>query len=207
MRSINSQRGISLLELLIAMALGMVALAGLVSLVGFGLGMNANMVTASTLNEESYSVLQLMRRDIRRAGYSGDTVNMVTDPQANPSPFVDSLQTGAFTGESANSCILFSYDINNNGALDVPDEQFGYRLREGNLEMRQQGLACTDEGWLEMTDGSRSRYSQLEFAVVQDVENDIPVTIVTLSLLAESTTNAAVSRRYSRTFMVENHDG
>lgn len=207
MRRVTRQYGISLLELLIAMALAMVALAGLVSLVGFGVGMNANMVTSSTLNEESYAVMQLMQRDIRRAGYSGDTVDMVTDPVANPSPFVDSIETGAYPDEAPNSCILFSYDANNNGLLDVPGELFGFRLRAGGLEMRQDGLICADDGWAQVTDDTRSVLRALEFDVDQEIENDIPVTVVTLSMLSESVANDTISRRYVRTFMVENHDG
>lgn len=207
MRRITQQQGLSLFELLIGMALASVALTGLASLVGFGIGMNANMVTSSTLNEESYAVLQLMQRDIRRAGYSGDTLNMVTDPEANPSPFVDTITTGAYTDEVANSCILFSYDANDNGTLDAPAEQFGYRLRDNNLEMRQGGQLCTEENWAQITDSGRSIVQALEFDVVQDVENDIPVTVVTLTLIVESAVDDTISRRYTRTFMVENHDG
>ncbi|MEW9798740.1 prepilin cleavage protein [Alteromonas sp. CYL-A6] len=207
MRSIKQQSGLSIFELLIGLALGTVALTGLASLTGFGIGMNANMVRSSTLNEETYSVVQLMHRDLRRAGFSGDTIAMVTDPEANPSPFADSIVTSAYPDEAPNSCILFTYDADGDGDLDNGTEEFGYRLRSGRLEMRQGGLDCTQEDWVAITDTDKSTIRQLTFTLDQDVTAGVPVTYATIAIVSESSANDAISRRYTKTFLVENHDG
>jgi prepilin peptidase dependent protein B len=47
----NRQKGLTLVELLISMALGMVAISGLVSFIGYGLGVNATVINKSQLSE------------------------------------------------------------------------------------------------------------------------------------------------------------
>lgn len=209
MRSINRQTGLTLIEVLLGMALGVAALTAVTSLVGYGIGVNANLISSSRVNEETANVLSLMVRDIRRAGYSGDTVDMLGDPAANPSPFAGSLALGAFPGEAANSCILFSYDANDNGVLDggVNGENFGYRLRENTVEIRQGDASCIDNGWLALTDADVVSIEALTFLIGQTLDNGIPTTAITLNMQAELATNNDVSRQFTTEILVRNYDG
>lgn len=209
MRSIKRQAGLTLIEVLLGMALGVAALTAVTSLVGYGIGVNANLISSSRVNEETSNVLSLMVRDIRRAGYSGDTVDMLSDPAANPSPFADSLTLGAFAGEAANSCILFSYDANNNGVLDggANGENFGYRLRANAIEIRQGDANCEEDGWLALTDADVVTIDVLNFVMGQTIENSIPTTAITLNMQAELVTNEDVSRQFTTEILVRNYDG
>ncbi|WP_414828005.1 prepilin-type N-terminal cleavage/methylation domain-containing protein [Alteromonas sp. H39] len=209
MRTISKQKGLTLIEVLLGMALGVAALTAVTSLVGYGIGVNANLIASSRVNEETSNVLSLMVRDIRRAGYSGDTLDMLSDPAANPSPFADSITISALAGEAANSCILFSYDANNNGVLDggANGENFGYRLRENTVEIRQGVATCEENGWLTLTDPDVVSIDALTFVMGQTIENGIPTTTITLNMQAELVTNDDVSRQFTTEILVRNYDG
>lgn len=209
MRSITKQSGLTLIEVLLGMALGVAALTAVTSLVGYGIGVNANLIASSRVNEETSNVLSLMVRDIRRAGYSGDTVNMLSDPALNPSPFSDSIAIGAFAGEPANSCIVFSYDANNNGVVDggANGENFGFRLRDNSVEIRQGAAGCEDNGWLALTDTDVVTIDVLTFVQGQTIENGIPTTTITLNMQAELVANDDISRQFTTEILVRNYDG
>ncbi len=209
MRKLTSQHGFTLVELMIGMALGVAALTALGSLVGYGVGVNVNLLKSARVNEESSMVLSLLQRDIRRAGYSGDTVAMLTDPTTNPSDFSDSLVISAYTGEAAGSCILFSYDANDNGVLDTTgnSENFGYRLRGQTVEMRQSNLSCTQDGWLPLTDSDIVQIQGLSFTMGQTLSNNIPTTSITINLQAELAANTDISRQFTTEVLVRNYDG
>lgn len=209
MRRIAQQRGISLIEVMIGLALGIGALTSVASLVGYGIGVNANLLSSSRVNEESSNVLSLIVRDIRRIGYSGDTVAMLSDPEANPSPFSNSLLVSSFPGEAANSCILFSYDANNNGTLEsgVNGENFGYRLRDSQIEIRRGDQTCEEDDWLALTDPDTVMIEGLTFIIGQTLQGGIPTTSITVNLQAELTTNENVSRQFTTQVLVRNYAG
>ncbi|NDW22895.1 prepilin-type N-terminal cleavage/methylation domain-containing protein [Alteromonas hispanica] len=205
----REQSGFSLVELLIGMALGITALSALSSLVGTGIGVNANLLSGARVNEEASNIMSLLVRDIKRAGYSGATTSMVQDPSNNPSPFADSIELSAHPGEAINSCILFSYDANNNGIFDAgaDGDNFGYRLKNNTIEIRVNDAECDGAGWLPLTDPSTVVITALSFAVNQTVANEIPTTIVRINLQAEHANDENVSRQYTMQALVRNYDG
>jgi hypothetical protein len=91
--------------------------------------------------------------DIRRAGYTGGVFSFVTDEGLNI---------------VSNSCVLYAYDSNENGALDV-DEKFGFKLVNSRVEMRTScttGSCATDCGtgtWAPLTDSSMIEITGLVF--------------------------------------------
>ena len=178
----KNQQGASLVELLIAMTLGLTSLAAVTSLVGHGIGMNAKLLANSRLNAEISAIGQLLMRDIKRAGYNANTVALVTDPIASPSLFANSLAVSEFPGEAANSCVTFTYDLNSNGVIDTvgTNENFGYRLNSGVVEMRSGGLACNVDGWQSLSDNSTVDITDLTFTLNQSTYNGIVTTQVDL---------------------------
>lgn len=201
------QAGYTLIEIMIAMVLAIGSLTAVSSLVGYGIGVNGNLINSARLNEELGNVYALLVSDLRRAGYSGSTVAMVTDPDANPSPFNASITVGQFAGEVANSCILFSYDSNDNGVVDnvAPDENFGYRLRNGAVEIRRNSATCIDNGWEDLTDTDVVNVTSLTFTLNQAVDNGITTTSITLVLNGELVTNNNFSRQYRSVMVVRNY--
>lgn len=202
------QLGATLVEVMISMAVGLASLSAVASLVGYGIGVNAKLLSNARLSEELSVVNGLMIRDIKRAGFNGNTVAMVTDPVASPSAFNSSVVLSEYPGEIANSCIMFAYDANGNGALDAlgTNENFGFRLRADQVEMRIDGLSCTEDGWAPLTEPEVVTITSLVFNLNQQAENNITSTNVTIALEGELTSNNTYSRQYSFSFLIRNYD-
>lgn len=204
----NYTQGSSLIEMMIAMAIGLGSLLSLASLVGFGIGVNGKLLASSRLAEELNAVGSLMQRELMRTGFNGNTMAMVADPATSPSPFANSITVSEFPGEAANSCILYAYDGNNNGALDVvgTNENYGFRLRDNTLEMRVGGAACDAVGWQDISDLDVVRVTTLVFTLNQTTVNNVTSTMIDINLTGELSDNAAFSRQYNYNLMVRNYD-
>jgi len=98
-----------------------------------------------------YQLEQLLRqttfaigKDIRRAGFCNGTCEG------------KSVIIGNAAGETTSSCILVIYDLNRNGTWDKPgtadSEYFGYRLRQGGIEIQRGAGDCSSGGWEKLLD-------------------------------------------------------
>lgn len=206
--NLSYAKGLSLTELLISMSIGLIALASLASVIGFGVGTNGRLMESATLNEELGATMFLMTREIRRAGFNGNTVALVTDPNANPSLFQNTLLISQFPGEAANSCILFAYDENLNGSLDGGPraEAVGFRLRDEILEMRVNGTSCDAPGWDPLTNKNSVVVSELQFSNTQVIDSGVTANLVGVNLAGSRTDKPTLSRRFSTTIWVRNYD-
>lgn len=208
MLSIRKQSGATLVELMISVAIGMVSVLGVASLVGMGVGVNSNLMNHSRLGEELKNVVNLMARDIRRAGYNGNSVTMVTDPDANPSAFANSISVSEYTGEATNSCLVFAYDADSDGVLDTSgtNENYGYRLRDGAVEMRKSGLGCTEDGWEDLTESAMITVNALTFTVSSTTVSGVVSTSVNVSLTGTYVNNTSLSKQYNTSFLIRSYD-
>jgi prepilin-type N-terminal cleavage/methylation domain-containing protein len=64
----SRQNGLTLIELMISIALGLVVLSSLVFLIGSSMSSNAQQLKTTRLNQELRALMHLMVRDLRRAG-------------------------------------------------------------------------------------------------------------------------------------------
>lgn len=176
----------TLVELMVSMTIGlMITLAATSVYVNSVKGNSANLKQAM-LNQEMRSLIHLMERDIRRAGF-WSAVPKSDDLSANP--FMsgeDDLSVSEKTGESAGSCVTYSYDLDKDMSIGVGPaataapfdaapydqdnmEQFGFRASNNKVQMRT-GLAtpaedifsCDTGAWLNVTD-KNILVSKLEF--------------------------------------------
>jgi len=159
-KTILSQQGFTLVEFMISMALSLAAILVVTSIYITSFQIDSKTIKFSRLNDEVTSIMALLSEDIKRAGY---VANAESQP-LTPSPALfRTVLVDKFTGEVDNSCILFSYDFNDNGAHDPSEEDFGYRLNSGELETRQDGIICTAGGWQTLTDKKFVTISNLIF--------------------------------------------
>jgi prepilin peptidase dependent protein B len=202
------QQGASLVELMIAMLLGLASLSMLASVTGYGIGTNANLLSQSRLTEEMRAALFLIKRDIRRAGINGNALARVQDPVANPSNFANSIILGAYPGEVADSCILFSYDSDLDGQLDVvgTNENYGFRLKDGAIEVRQGGATCEEDGWQDLTDSQVVEITGLTFSLEQTVNNQVTSYQVGIDLVGQLDGRPQFNRRYQENILVRAYD-
>ena len=108
--------GFSLVEMLIALAVGLVVVSGVIGIYVSTLKSNSDNLNMLRLNQELRAAMDMMVRDIRRAGFRGDgtTAPMPINP-GTFNPFASKGTTNNLAVRSvgpglANDCITFTYD-------------------------------------------------------------------------------------------------
>ncbi|MBF0346992.1 MAG: prepilin-type N-terminal cleavage/methylation domain-containing protein [Magnetococcales bacterium] len=182
-RSFADQDGISLVELMVALAAGAIVLSGVVQLFSNQAASQAYSHQVIRLNQELRTLEEMMSRELRRAGFWGTTPD-TSGFSIKDNPFWASgfdLTISNITGGTANSCILFSYDLDQDGSLDTSsgnDERYGFRLATdgsgiGVVQMRRDsaggtfscGTAYGDTDWVDLTDPRNTHYTQVSFSL------------------------------------------
>ena len=147
-----AQRGLSMVELLVGMAIALFIAATGATLLAGNLRENRSLLLEARITQDLRTAADVIARDLRRAGYWAAATDGVWSAQTAPAtnPY------GAFAPSAAASdAVSFRYsrDTTENNAVDT-NEQFGYRLRAGVVEM-QLGAgnwqALTDAGTLTVT--------------------------------------------------------
>ncbi len=134
----TAPRGLSLIELLVGVAIGLLIVAAGISAFGAGVREQQSLALESRLMQDLRSAADVATRALRRPGYwasapAGIWVDAATPVLANP-------YAAVAVGAAASDAITFSYSHNavENNAVDS-NEQFGFQLRRGVLEMQLGG--------------------------------------------------------------------
>ena len=186
MRRRNEQRGVTIVELLIGMVVGILVIGGGITVYVNSVQSSNQALRASKLNQEMSSLLLIMSNDIRRAGYWATLVT--TEAELNPFNAAGATALTVRNDMTANavqpptgqgSCILYSYDAtyvpgNIPGTVDATD-LFGFRLNGTTVQMRQTGTvdgtscvggtcnSCTNGVWQDVTDANLVEVTNLTF--------------------------------------------
>lgn len=165
----GKQRGVTLVELMIASTISLIALAAVVTTYSATARHSRQQLQSAHLRQQVYGIVHLVGRDVRRAGY-WQFDPALHAPAANPFQAGENrLRIAALHGESANSCILLAYDLDRDGLVgtgqcargrcagagdDDNVEQFGFRLRGQTVQARYGGatLACDSGYWQAISD-------------------------------------------------------
>ncbi len=180
-RTPRRQRGLGLVELLIASAIGLFLLAGLTDFLGRSLTSSGRNFQDARLTQDLNVAMELITRDLRRAGYSGTAQGVTTSAGAEANPFMQAVgSTGTSYGGinlSQSDCILYSYDLSaaapGIGVLD-PAENLGFRLRAGAVEAGSNVTTCdlnVTAGWQQVTDPKLSTITTLSFQFLDVADN------------------------------------
>jgi type II secretory pathway component PulJ len=175
----RKQRGITLVELMIAGVIALIALSAVLTVYSASARHSAQLLQHAHLHQQLHALTHLISRDLKRAGYWHFDPGFRA-PSDNPfQNAMNQLRIQAHSGESPDSCILFSYDLDQDGlvgvgACDDTDcadetdddnvEQFGFRLRGARLQSRYggSGLAC-DSGYWQTVNDPATEITQLQF--------------------------------------------
>ncbi len=202
----QAQRGFSLVELMIALTLGLLLVGAVLSVFTGTLRSNADLGRMARLEEQLTGLLDLISRDLRRAGSTAKPY-LALAGAANPFG-LDA--PAAYGGEPANSCLTLRYDLNRDGLLTTAaanDERFGYRLKDGMVQIRAAGLACTADatpGWENAADRGEVEITALSFAISTASAGDMDARAVTVTLAGRLVSDAATARSFTRTVRVRN---
>jgi type IV pilus assembly protein PilW len=209
----KKQQGLTLIELMISLVLGLFLIAAVLSVFINTVRSSTDTIKAARLNHDLDMAMNLMISDIRRAGYSGGAT-FTYNAFANPfSTATTTVQINNSIGTD-NDCILYSYDaddgdsadgvIDPNGALDV-DEYFGFRRKvvanaKGNnvgvIQMRLGNADCVAAGaqWQAITDENTLDVTAIKFSfATMDM-----ATLAACANIADTTCLSATSRCIDR---------
>ena len=148
------ERGFTLAEMLVAMAIGSIILLGAVRLLPRLQQQTLRLQIQVQLFDELQQVMQTLEKFVRRAGYChGQCTGNAIQIQGNNK-----------------SCLLLRWDENSNGKWEESSreesEWYGFRLRGHNLEMQRGVARCDGIGWEKLNDPSMLTIEQ--FTVTQE---------------------------------------
>lgn len=185
----RQQQGLSLVEILVAVALGLLLVSAVAALLVGHITEHRRMLAEVRLMQDLRAAADLVTRDLRRAGYWGGAEQAVADgTQASPLP---NPYAGLWPDAQAGSTTALGYSYSRDETEDnlaSNNERFGFRLnaRTHVLEMRLGGTAIapdTGDSWQPLTDPNAIQITG--FAVTTTQHN--------LSLLAHCPTPACGS--------------
>jgi prepilin-type N-terminal cleavage/methylation domain-containing protein len=134
----RSQGGVTLVELMIALAAGVVVSAAAVAFLMATFRSNADYVQSTRLTQELRNTLDLATRDLQRAGYDDNALTYVGN--SNVSPFAplciaSMAAPTCVTDTTAGSCVLYGYDRTYPNGTTTPSGTAG-TVDVGNGEVR-----------------------------------------------------------------------
>ncbi len=234
-RGFGKLTGFSLVELMISIVVGLIVVAGVISIFSSAIKSHSDNLKMTRLNQELRVVMDMMVRDIRRAGYSGDALsvgvnifNTGTNRIVVGSPGNSNLGASGTSG----GCVLYAYDDNGSGTLQA-SERRGYRLDVvsgvGVIRTRQGGTAPTKDcsfsgvNMESVTDVSTFHISTLTFVInpvcplgghagtVQLVTNTSApqyriIRTVQITLTGELRSDSSITRSLRETVRVQNDE-
>ncbi|KAF0813184.1 hypothetical protein IGB42_02112 [Andreprevotia sp. IGB-42] len=155
------QAGVSLIEIMIALALGLLIIGAAFSYFLSTLTTSKSMLAQSKLQQDIRSTAVLIQRDLRRAGYA--------PPGNSNQAVVSTLWIGKATASATNNnCVIYRY-VNEQGNL----RNSGFILNaDGKLYMKTAGADNTCQvsaNWTEVT--SATNVQVTNFSVVETTGN------------------------------------
>lgn len=149
----SRHRGLSIVELLVGVAIGLFIVAAASTLLAGHLRENRRLLLEARLMQDLRTAADVVARDLRRAGHWGGATAGVWaagDTGVATNPYV-ALAPDAVVSDTVG--FRYSRDAVENNTVDS-NEQFGFRLRNGAVEL-QLGAgnwqALTDAGTLTVT--------------------------------------------------------
>ena len=159
---LQKQNGFSLIELMIAILIGLIVLAATIVIYITTIQSSSNTIRSAQLNQDLGMAMTIMTNDIRRAGYWGGAV-AGSDSRTNP---FSEFQIHDFGGD-ADACILYMYDGLDSDSVVDPQEYYGFRVNGNTIEIKSGGSStvadCTGGTWVDMLDSQDIEVTSLTF--------------------------------------------
>jgi type II secretory pathway component PulJ len=209
---------LTIVELLVALVMGIAIGGSILYIFVSTMSANNETIRATRLEEELSALMNVMARDIRRAGYTPRAIS-VTIGEIDSSELDDWEAINA----SSDGCILFQYDRDLSGGDPSSADFSGFRLQGGGTEVQKRTSAnstadgCGDGSWQAVTSDYAAEVTQLSFNVVTPsvdvpVVNSSTVTVnardVEITLTGQSVSNAGdtIVRTLNETVRVRNDE-
>lgn len=157
----STQRGLSLVELMVGITIGLFIVAGASLLATNQLSDNRRLTLETQIQQDLRAAADIIVRDLRRSGYWASAQLGVARDGSVPieNPYAATVPASA---ASAVAEIGYQYSLdgeNDNNAIDG-NEQMGVRLDDGVLQLR-----LGNGGWQPLTDSGTVRITQFAITV------------------------------------------
>ena len=202
------QRGVGLIELMISLTIGMIVIAGALSMVSSTFGANASQMKMSRLNNELRMAMSSITRDMRRTGHNNWTIAQLTAGVYTPSPQPASV----FTVTSGSESVVMHYDENADGAYPTtePTETYSFRFNNNTIETRvgtatsASWSAIVDPSVIQITTFTITDLSQLLSKATTSGTFDVTVPMYSISITGRLVKDPTVVRTIQETVRLRN---
>jgi prepilin peptidase dependent protein B len=142
MRKAHSQRGLSIVEFMVGVAIGLFVVGGAIKVFVDLFNNNRRQLVEVRLNQDLRAAADIIARDLRRSGYwENSMLGVAPAATAASNPFANTEVTTVAANQ-----VTYAYDRDRDGALTPASEQTGFRLTGNVIEMRVGG------NWQQLTD-------------------------------------------------------
>ena len=177
MLSRSRQAGLSLVELMVGLVVGLIVVAGASAMYVTTVRGQSYGLRAAKLNQDLRATMSVIAADVRRAGYWAGAVVVTpgTPPTYTYSTNPYSLRGGTQTDIAilnGGTCIMYAYDADADGSNPVEaGEVFGFRLSGNVIQMLEPAAGgptvtsnCAAGTWSGMTSNDTVVISALSFS-------------------------------------------
>lgn len=114
-----ARSGFSLVEMMVALVAGLIVSAAVIAFLLSSMKSNGEYVQSTRLTQELRNTLDLITRDVSRAGYNDDALKFVSLPNTSEfapmfvkdnSPLVVAGDASTYDNADTRGCVLYSYD-------------------------------------------------------------------------------------------------
>lgn len=146
---LRRQRGVSLVELMVGLAISLVLVAAAVTVYARAIQGSATSGNLVQLNQAMRSIMNVMEFDIRRAGYSASaaagTPNNTFSTRSATGTDLYISSTNPPT--AVNDCILYSFDLDSDGVFAANKREiFGFRYNRATRQVEVLNQSPTTAG-------------------------------------------------------------
>lgn len=148
------QAGLSVVELLVGVAIGLFLLGGAAKLFVDSIGDSRRLIVETRVNQDLRAAADLIARDLRRSGYWQNALAAAAPALPPASAPSNPYAAVAVTGAASSASLTYSFSRDDEGAENDAintagaNENFGFRLSGNAVQTRATG------GWQEVTDPS-----------------------------------------------------
>lgn len=191
----KSQRGETLVGLLVGMGMGVLVLAAGSQMLAQHLRGHRDALHDSHMHHDLRAALDTIGRELRQAQFVAHAWQVRSSEKCQD-PFCAGLGHLTVQGPS----IRFARDRNQDGMLDN-NECVGFRLKDHELQMR---TACSPEVWTDLTDAGSLKMTDLQFRVRCEVQGPWVARWVTVQLAAQWPRDARKALQLTHTLKLRN---
>ena len=216
---LRKPKGFTLIELMVAMVVGLlvagVAMAMYVSLIRA----NSTSIQAARLTQALQASLDVMERDLRRAGYMANAISSsLNTTLVNPATFVITDLQRVSAAAPLFDCVLIRYDSNADGVLSGSNEFIGYRyngtlqaieFKSWSTAATQQSERCINTGtaWEAITNNGFTLVTNLSFEISPSTGASTQgQRQVTITIVGRSKQNQALDMQLQREVRLRNDE-